>query len=366
MPEAVQRYGLCATCVRRQDGGPKDFEAAADEDCFICRGLMKSSGDLAAMVVKEARRYEFDTFAIGLSMPEGIQEREDELRSSLKIKGRETVKVQLSNIIGHEASKALGKKIRKEKPDLTLIVDLKGGRVSAFSRPLFFYGRYTKPAGISQRRELCPGCGGRGCDKCGGAGFRRAPSVEKVLRKEFADCGAQGMVFTWIGSEDRDSVVLPPGRPFLVELKNPVARRLPKRFAAKVRGGRVTVSGGMLLPSRPAKLPSFRFRTRIIAKASVEVSKESLAELRKSFRDTTVRFNRPYDKATFKRVSGLRARAAGRAITIDVELDGGLPVKRFVSGELVSPSVSEVLKAEVRCQKFDIRRVIETSGLKLA
>jgi len=49
---------------------------------------------------------------------------------------------------------------------------------------------------------------------------------------------------------------------------------------------------------------------------------------------------------------------------IDAELDGGLPVKRFVSGELVSPSVSEVLKTEVRCRKFDIREVKETGKLE--
>ena len=51
---------------------------------------------------------------------------------------------------------------------------------------------------------------------------------------------------------------------------------------------------------------------------------------------------------------------------IDAELDGGLPVKRFVSGELVSPSVSEVLKTEVRCSRFDIREVKETGEFEFA
>ena len=48
------------------------------------------------------------------------------------------------------------------------------------------------------------------------------------------------------------------------------------------------------------------------------------------------------------------------------ELDGGLPVKRFVNGELVSPSVSEVLKTEVGCRSFDIRKVREIGGFEFA
>jgi len=60
-----------------------------------------------------------------------------------------------------------------------------------------------------------------------------------------------------------------------------------------------------------------------------------------------------------KTVYRASAKAKGRTLMIEAELDGGLPVKRFVSGELVSPSVSEVLKTEVGCRSFDICRVRE-------
>ena len=366
MPEVAQRYRLCPACLRRQDGRPEDFDTARDDECFVCRGLMNDVDRITAEVVEQARHYEFETFAIGLSMPEGVQEREDEIRSSLKIKGKETIKLQLSAIISRGAASALRKKVRKDRPDLTLVADLAKREVRAFSRPLFFYGRYTKPRGIAQRRELCRECRGRGCEKCGGTGYTRSPSVEGLLRKRLSESGSSNMVFTWIGSEDRESEVSSPGRPFVVEVKNPVTRVLPKRFAVSSRSGRISVTGGRILASKPVKLPTFRFRTRIFAKTSTVVGPERLKELRRRFEDATVQFNRPYDRATLKRVSGVRARARGRALVIDAELDGGLPVKRFVSGELVSPSVSEVLKTEVECRKFDIRRVMETSELKLA
>ena len=367
LPEVVQKYRLCETCLRRQHGRPEDFEIARSKECFICRGLTESAGAAAAAVVKEARRYEFKTLAVGLSMPEGVQEREDEVRSAMKLKGSETIKLQLSASIAAEASRTLRKKIDKVRPDLTVVVNMLGLKVKSFSKPLYFYGRYTKSRGVAQKREWCQECRGRGCQKCKSTGFdRSSSSVEGLVRKKFSLTGSDNMIFTWIGSEDRESEVLPPGRPFLVEIKNPARRELPKRF--KIRGltGLVRVSGGRILSGRPAKLPSFRFRTRIFADAAAPLDPGPLRELQQRFKDATVQFDRPHDKPVLKRVTGLRAKADGRRLVIDVELDGGLPVKRFVNGDLVSPSVSEVLKAEVRCQNFDIRRVMETSGFELA
>jgi tRNA pseudouridine synthase 10 len=366
LPEAVQKYHLCETCLRRQGGRPGDFGAARDDECYICRGLVRNVDVILAKTVKDARPYEFGTFAVGLTMPEGVQEREDELRSTMRMKGRETIKVQLSTLIATGVSRVIGKRVDKAKPDLTLIADLSTLQVRMFSRPLFFYGRYTKPAGAAQRREWCSGCRGKGCEKCELTGFNLSPSVEGSVRGRLSECGSDSMTFTWIGSEDRESEVMPPGRPFVVEVKNPVKRRLPKRFAVRFKGGQVKVNGGRILPSRPRRLPGFRFRTRIFARTSTPVKEDSLKELRSRFKDATVRFNRPYDRPTLKKVHRVSAKAKGRSLVIDAELDGGLPVKRFVSGDLVSPSVSEVLKTEVSCRKFDIRRVIETSGFEFA
>ena len=337
MSEAAQKYRLCEICLQRQGGRRGDFGVARDAECFICLGLVNNVDSMVAKLVKEARRYQFGTFAIGLTMPEGVQEREDEVRSTMRMKGRETIKVQLSSLIANEVSRVIGKKVYKARPDLTLVADLSTLQVKVFSRPLFFYGRYTKPTGIAQRREWCPACRGKGCEKCKLTGFDPSPSVEGLVRKILSDCGSESMTFTWIGSEDRESEVLPPGRPFVVEVKNPVKRKLPKRFAVRFRGGRVRVNGGRILPSKPRRLPSFRFRTRIFARTSTPVKEDSLKDLRGRFRDATVRFDRPYDRPTLKKVHRVNAKVKGLSLVIDAELDGGLPVKRFVSGDLVSP-----------------------------
>jgi tRNA pseudouridine synthase 10 len=328
---------------------------------------MDRTEKMAEAVAREARRYQFRTFAIGVTFPQGIQEREDELRSELKLKGSETIKIQAARLVAGQVSDRLRKRVDRQRPDVMLLADFGAGHVTANARPLFYYGRYTKPPGISQRRSLCERCQGGGCKKCHNTGFELKPSVEDALRAKLAKfSGSQKMTFTWLGSEDRESRVCAPGRPFIVEVKNPRKRTLPREFGARPGGGLVSVSSGRTLPSKPIRLPAFRFRTKIRATAASKVSAEGLAELKSRFRRAAVRFDRPHNRPTVKTVYRVSAKTKGKALIIDAELDGGLPVKRFVSGELVSPSVSEVLKTEVGCRSFDICRVREIGEFRFA
>jgi tRNA pseudouridine synthase 10 len=363
----LQAYRLCHLCSERQGGEALRFEVVAVKECFICAGMMGMAGQMARAAAKTARRYQFQTFSVGVSVPVGIQEREDEVRSNLKLKGNETIKTQAARLVAGEVSQVLSKGVDRQRPDLTLLVDFGAGEVLATSRPLFYYGRYTKPAGVSQRREFCGNCGGGGCKKCHNTGFELKPSVEGLLRRKLAGfSGSDKMTFSWLGSEDRESKVCSPGRPFVADVKSPRKRRFPRTFGVRFRGGTVSVSSGRILPSKPVRLPSFKFVTKIRGTAASKVSAESLAELRTRFRRAEVRFERPHNRPTTKTVYRASATARGRTLFVDAELDGGLPVKRFVSGELVSPSVSEVLKTEVVCRSFDICGVRETGKFEFA
>ncbi len=317
----------------------------------------------AKTAIQKAKRYDFRTFAVGISLPEGVQEREDELRSDLRLKGNETIKAQAAAIVSAEVAAALRKRIDRLAPELTLLVSPGTGEVAASSRSVFLSARYTKPRGVLQKRKLCPECRGKGCPRCRGVGFERGPSVEELVRRRLLRySGSDKTIFTWLGSEDKESRVFSPGRPFVVEVKNPVKRTFPRRFVINGARGQVSVSGLRILPAKPTRLPPFRFRAEIEATAASRVPAETLPRLRSAFREREVRFERPRGKPTFKKVYRASATARGRKLTIMAELDGGLPVKRFVNGELVSPSVSEVLKTEVRCRRFDIRRVTKTGS----
>lgn len=338
----------------------------APADCFICKGLTETGEWASREVVRRARRYEFRTFAVGLTLPQGVQEREDEIRAALKMKGGETIKLQISKEIADGVARETRKRVDRLKPDLTAHVDLARMEVDLYTKPLFYRARYTKPRGVAQRRELCPACGGAGCERCQGTGQDSSPSVEGLLRKRLALLsGTENVRMTWMGSEDADSEVSAPGRPLVIELKNPVRRRLPRAFRLRSGRGWVALSQGKVLPSKPARLPSFKFRTRILVELASQPTAEGVRGL-KGLTRGQVRFDRPHGRPVFKRVHRVSAVVHGRRLWIDAELDGGLPVKRFVSGELVSPSVSEVLGVGARCRRFDILRVTETGRISFA
>ncbi len=367
MPETPAAYRLCQWCSEREGQGDVKFEPAPPGGCFVCAGLMDTAATMAKRAVTGAKGYQFETFAVGVSFPGVVQEREDELRSDLKLKGNETVKTQAARLVSRQVAEALHKRIDRQRPDLSLLVDFGEGKVTAMARPVFFYGRYSKPAGIVQRRLYCQHCGGDGCKKCRNTGFEQRQSVEGLLGKKLVGFAGSGRVtFTWLGSEDRESKVYPPGRPFVAELKNPRKRKLPRKFGARSRGGLVSVTLGKVLPSKPLRLPSFKFATSIVGVAAAKVSPDALRDLQREFRNASVTFARPNNRPSVKTVYRAAAKVKGRSLLIDAELDGGLPVKRFVSGELVSPSVSEVLKTEVRCRTFDIRKVKETGEFEFA
>ena len=367
MPSAPQTYRLCQLCSERQGVASPSFEIVPARHCFICAGITDRTVRMSEIAVSRARRYQAKTFAVGVSTPEGVQEREDELRATLKLKGSETIKTQAARLVAAWVSARLGIRVYRARPDITLLVDFGKGNVLVTSRPVFFYGRYTKPAGVSQRRLACEQCRGAGCKKCRNTGFERRTSVEGLLRRKLEGyTRSDRMTFTWLGSEDRGSRVYPPGRPFVAEVKSPKKRNPPKSFGARFRGGSVSVSAGKVLASKPLRMPPFRFVTLIRAAAATSVTPEGLAELNSRFRRAEVKFERPNNRPTTKMVYGVSATAKGRNILLQAELDGGLPVKRFVSGELVSPSVSEVLKTQVSCRSFDIFRVKETGGFVFA
>lgn len=360
-------YGLCRRCAERQGKAALPFGAAPGNRCWLCGGTMDRVPGLAEKVAKELRKFDFRTFSVGVSMPDGVQEREDELRSNLRLKGNETIKIQAARLLSAQVSRSLRRRVEKSRPDVGVVVDFGSGGVTVNSRPVFFYGRYTKPRGVRQRRSFCPRCRGTGCRSCRNTGFEQRPSVEEGVRKKLAGfSGSSKVTFTWLGSEDRESRVYPPGRPFVAEIKSPKRRDLPKKFGFRTSAGTVKVVSGKVLRSQPVGLPSFRFSTKIRAVAAAKVTPQGVADLEAAFRRAEVTFERPHGRPTLKTVYSATARAKGRTLLIEAELDGGLPVKRFVSGELVSPSVSEVLKTEVGCRSFDICGVKEVGSFKFA
>jgi tRNA U54 and U55 pseudouridine synthase Pus10 len=66
-----------------------------------------------------------------------------------------------------------------------------------------------------------------------------------------------------------------------------------------------------------------------------------------------------HGKQTKKIVHKLRYRKNSlQSFTIEIDTDGGLPIKRFVEGNSVIPNITEMLNIKCFCKKFDINQII--------
>ncbi len=367
MDEPVD-FRLCRFCKERQGSEGRAIALAEDDSgCYICRGASGELEGISEKMLSQLKRYDFRTFSVGLVLPSGMQEREDTLRSVMKIRGRETVKSELSNRLGREVVKrAPGKKVDRLHPDLTALVDMneESISVSVTSKPLFLYGKYTKPRGVAQRRLFCKDCNGRGCESCAGTGYSTSPSVEGLVSKKLGELlGSKRFKFTWFGSEDTDSMVFPPGRPFVIESKSPRSRHPPKALRLRSGKGGLVVSG-LHVVTKKFEHPSFTFVTRVVVVAERKISAQDVRKLQKDMRNALVQYRNNKGRLVDKRIYFVKASARGKKMTAEIKLDGGLPVKRLVSGEAVSPSFSESMGMPLRCDRFDILRVWPRPGVE--
>ena len=346
----LRNYKLCKHCLTRHGSRQK-----ADAPCFICRGLLDQQEEIINKVIAAAKEYEYDTFLIGAMMPTQIFEREDAMRARLKIRGKESAKSQLTRELGIALARATRKKADYLLPDLVinLIIDKENNvEVSAKSRPVVFEGRYTKKAqGLTQKQERCQTCEGKGCVACSMSGLSSFESVEGVIaQKLMSKTGGQTPKFSWLGSEDRSSLVLGKGRPFFAKIFDPRKRKLSKM---RIRDKSVVA---LLYSMDKATVPPLRFtvKTRIMVRCDKTVEKQDMSKLR-SLAGKEIRFDNRSKIAIKKISSATVKRIDNNTINLTIEADGGLMIKQFVGGkEFMTPNVSELLGTKCECISFDI------------
>jgi tRNA pseudouridine synthase 10 len=351
----LKQYRLCKHCFGRQTGSSR---IKPEGTCYICRGLFGRLDEIAKKALAAAKQYQFSTFLVGATLPTGLYEREDALRARLKIRGRESVKNQLTRELGTRLAKMTKKKVDYARPDITINVTIdKDGDIeaSAHSRPLALLCRYSKKErGLPQKSEKCPMCLGKGCNLCDGTGLASLDSVEGIMAKHLVSLTkGQSPRFSWIGSEDQSSLVLGKGRPFFAKVSDPKIRKPRKtRFAEKGVEGRIV----RVLDDVPDTQARFSVKTRIEGRCERTLDASDAKKL-KSLAGAQVKFESK-NRTVTKQIRSAQAAVQGNNFVLTLAADGGLPIKQFVGGEqYCEPNVSMLLGAKCECTTFDILKV---------
>ena len=246
----VIKLGVCDHCLYRvagrrtknagSEGGKEVREDAHARDpgiakfgtpelCPLCENLFDDVGNIVSRVTESVAGVQHSTMQFGIHLPKDLIQEEDRIRSRHGAPGSRPLKAAFVDAIQADLSNYLSDvRFVKEIPDLMIRVDGLTLRVDIDIRPVFLYGRYRKLSrNIPQTRWPCRACRGRdkGCESCQGTGLQYPDSIQDIIGEPIREAlNAEDTSFHGMGREDIDVRCLGRGRPFVMEIKNPLVR----------------------------------------------------------------------------------------------------------------------------------------------
>jgi len=198
--------------------------------CYLCNDIFSDLTKYASEATKRLKNLEYESFLVGTDIDGKIINNEDEFKVKFKILGSESFKSHFNREVGKLLSTCINKSTDFANPDITIIFSLSfdSFSINLVNRSLFIFGRYNKLIrGIPQTHWDCRTCKGVGCEICNYTGKQHQTSVEELIAPEFIKASkSTGVKFHGAGREDIDVKMLGKGRPFILELQNPMIRTL--------------------------------------------------------------------------------------------------------------------------------------------
>ena len=324
--------------------------------CYICKNIFSNIDLYVKMMQDTSFGYKFSTFTVGAILKQSIIERDDKLRSIFQLRGIDGIKTAITKELGKKFVMKTKKHIDHLSPDTTFTINFKTEQCNVKTKPIFLYGRYLKDKrGLSQKEESCRDCKGKGCIFCNNHGIISFDGVEgrmaKFLYEKFK---TEQVKFTWIGGEDKTSLVMGDGRPFFAKLLSPKKRNI--RLAKKSNLNEIVIRDLRKIDHIPNGSIHFKSKTKILVSTKINIISNKLKKL-KYLTNTPIEItdsSRQYKKTIYN----LKYKKCSlQSFTVEIEADGGIPIKRFVDGFNIIPNISSLLGTQCSCKKFDINQI---------
>jgi len=335
----------------------KAYTKQSTTKCFICKNLLDNLKPYLKLMLDYSSQYDFSSIVVGALIKPSIIDRDDYIRSKYKLRGIDSVKTDITKELGKQFIKKTKKTIDFLNPDLTFTINFKDESCQLRSKPVLIHGRYTKSKrGLPQKQKSCTNCLGKGCRICNFHGISEYDSVEgKISEFLFNKFGGTIAKFTWVGGEDKDSLVLGSGRPFFVKLQNPFKRntRMPK----KINLDSIVIHNCKIISELP-KTP-IRFSSSITLEITTEndLLPITMTKLKNITRNPVVVYEKS-GKRSEKTISDLKYKKTTKnSFTLFIKAEGGLPVKRFVDGDDVTPGICQIMNDKCTCETFDFLEI---------
>jgi len=325
--------------------------------CYICKNLFSNTDLYVKMMQNASMGYEFSTFTVGAILKQSIIERDDKLRSKFHLHGVDGIKTAITRELGKKFVKKTKKRIDHLSPDVTFTINFRTEQCNVKTKPTFLYGRYIKDKrGLPQKGESCKDCKGKGCIFCNNHGIVSFDSVEgKISQFLYEKFETNQVKFTWIGGEDKTSLVMGNGRPFFAKLLSPKKRNV--RLTKKSNLDEIMIHALRKIDHIPNGSIRFKSKIKMLVLAKNSISFNKLKRL-KQLVTVPIEITDSNNKQHKRVIHKLKYKKNSlQSFTVEIEADGGIPIKRFVDGFNIIPNISSILGIQCSCEKFDINQI---------
>lgn len=325
--------------------------------CYVCKGIFLHLDDVVEKLIQTSKNYQFKSFEVGTILKPSILDNDDLIRSKFKLKGVDSIKADIAQEISKLFSKKTKKHVAHTLPDVTFTINFKDESIVVRTKSLYLSGMYTKKnRGLPQKQSSCQECNGKGCNACLFHGISGFESVEGLISKFiFEKFGCEQIKFTWIGGEDKNSLVLGNGRPFFAKLINPKKRqiKLPKTILL----GEITLKNLKPINKMPKVPMRFISKIRILVSCTDSISSEHLKLIKDRLHSPIIVYDNSGRRSEKSIKHIVLKQTSPDSFKMIFWADGGLPIKRFVEGENVNPTLSNLLGFSCRCKEFDFLEI---------
>ncbi len=325
--------------------------------CYICKNLFDNLVPYLKLMQESSSKYGFSSFVVGAIIKPSLIDRDDFIRSKFRLRGIDSVKTDITRELSKQFTRKTKKHLEFLDPEVTFTVNFKEKTCQLRSKQISLQGRYNKiKRGFSQRQKSCENCSGKGCRTCDFHGLTDYESVEgKISKFLFSKFGGTIAKFTWIGGEDKSSLVLGPGRPFFVRIQNPIKRRV--RLPKTLKIDSVTINNCKIISNAPKKPMAFKSIIEMKIITENEIQKSSLKKLKKSLENPILIYENSGKRSEKKIFNAKYKKTSKNKFTLVINAEGGLPIKRFVIGDNVVPGVSQTIDNNCKCEEFDFTEI---------
>ncbi len=352
--------------------------------CHLCSVDGVSFFDKIPDIAERARiatdAVEFSSFLVGCVPSVNLDERQDEIRSTFGLLRGEALKGDFNRELGKTLQELLERPVDFKNPDIVIVYLMDGDRIEVNRNPIFIEGRYRKlKRGVPQSRWDCGECRGKGCDACGGTGRKYPDSISEYIGVPTQNA-AQGTKFKVhaAGREDIDVLMLGDGRPFVVEVSEPLIRAPELKSLTKVinkeAAGIVEVIGLKPATRKRAQtikdessenvkeyIATIRIEEKVSAKALKEASK-ALSGIDIEQRTPSRVAHRRSDLVRKKHIYESRfKKKKAKLLEGFFKVQGGTYVKELISGDdhRTVPSLTDKLGTPCECVELDVTAIYE-------